>query len=67
MIQDLKVEVDRIKKPQMEENMEVKNLWKKSGFIIVSITNRIQEIEEIISGVEDKIDKIVKIQNRKNT
>jgi hypothetical protein len=26
IVQDLKVEVDRIKKPQMEENMEVKNL-----------------------------------------
>jgi methyl-accepting chemotaxis protein len=56
--QDLKVEVETIKKTQMEANLEMENLGKRSGFIDVSITNRIQEIEERISGVEDNIEKI---------
>jgi archaellum component FlaC len=43
--------------------LEKENLAKRSGIADVSITNRIQEIEERISGVEDnlgKIDTIVK-------
>ena len=40
----------------------------RSGIIDVSVTNRIQEIEERISGVEDTVEEIdttVKIQNIK--
>ena len=62
-IQDLKVEVETIKKTQMEANLEVENLGKRLGITDVHITNRIQEIEERISGVEDtgeEIDTIVK-------
>ena len=36
----------------------MKNLGKGSGITDVSITNRIQEIEEGISGVEDTIEEI---------
>ena len=57
-IQDLKVEVETIKKTQMEANLEMENLGKRSGITDVSITNRIQEIEERISGVEDTIEEI---------
>ena len=39
----------------MEANLEMENLRKRSGITDVSITNRIQEIEERISGVEDKV------------
>jgi chromosome segregation ATPase len=57
-IQDLKVEVETIKKRQMEANLEIENLEKRSRITDVSITNRIQEIEERISGVEDTVEEI---------
>ena len=52
-IQDLKIEVETIKKSQRETTLEIENLGKRSGGIDASITNRIQEIEERISGAED--------------
>ena len=55
-IQDLKVNVETIKKTQMEANMEIGNLGKRSGITDVNITNRIQEIEERISVVEDTVE-----------
>jgi uncharacterized coiled-coil protein SlyX len=57
-IQDLKVEVETIKKTQMVANLEMENLGKRSEITDVSITNRIQEIEERISGVEDTVEEI---------
>ena len=45
-IQDLKVET--INKTQMEANLEMENLGKRSGITEVSITNRIQEKKERI-------------------
>ena len=57
-IQDLKVEVETVKKTQMEANLEMENLEKRSGITDVSITNRIQEIEERTSGVEDMVEEI---------
>ena len=38
--------------------LEIENLEKKSGIIDVSISNRIQEMEERISGAEDSIENI---------
>ena len=58
VFQELKVEVETIKKTQMEANLEMENLGKRSGIIDVRITNRIQEIKEQISGVEDIVEKI---------
>jgi chromosome segregation ATPase len=55
-ILDLKREVDTIKKTQREAMLEIETLGKKSGTIDVSISNRIQEIEERISGTEDSIE-----------
>ena len=52
-IEDLKREVDTIKKIQSEAMLEIENLGKKSGTIDASISNRIQEMEERISGTED--------------
>jgi predicted nucleic acid-binding Zn-ribbon protein len=57
-IQDLNVEVETIKKTQMEANLEMENLGKRSGITDVSITNRTQEIEERIAGVEDTVEEI---------
>ena len=55
-ILDLKREVDTIKKSQSEATLETETLGKKkSGTIDASISNRIQELEERISGAEDSI------------
>jgi prefoldin subunit 5 len=54
-IQDLKMEVETMKKTQRETTLEIETLGKKSGTIDVSISNRIQEMEEGISGAEDSI------------
>ena len=59
-ILDLKREVDTIKKTQSEATLEIETLGKKSRTIDTSISNRIQEMEERISGEEDSIDNIGK-------
>jgi hypothetical protein len=48
------MEVETIKKSQRETTLEIENPGKRSGVI----TNRIQEIEERISGAEDIIENI---------
>jgi predicted RNase H-like nuclease (RuvC/YqgF family) len=57
-IQDLKREVDTIKKTQIETTLDIETLGKKSGTIDASISNRIQKMEERISGAEDSIENI---------
>jgi chromosome segregation ATPase len=57
-IQDLKMEVETIKKSQRETTLEIENLGKRSGVIDASTTNRIQGIEERISGAKDTIENI---------
>jgi predicted nucleic acid-binding Zn-ribbon protein len=57
-IQNLKMEVETIKKSQRETILDIENLERKSGAIDASITNRMQEIEERISGAEDTIENI---------
>ena len=52
-IQDIKREVDTIKKTQSEATLEIETLRKTSGTIDASISNKIQEIEERISGAEE--------------
>ena len=46
IIQDLKMEIETIKKSQRETTLALENLGKKLGVIDASITKRIQEIEE---------------------
>jgi predicted nucleic acid-binding Zn-ribbon protein len=55
-IKDLKMELETIKKAQRETTVEIEILGKKSETIDSSISNRIQEIEERISGAEDCIE-----------
>jgi prefoldin subunit 5 len=55
-ILDLKREVDTIKNTQSEATLEIETLGKKSGTIDASISNRIQEMEERITGAEDSIE-----------
>jgi chromosome segregation ATPase len=57
-ILDLKGEVDTIKKAQSEATLEIEILGKKSGTTDASISNRIQEMEERISGAKDSIENI---------
>ena len=64
-VQDLKIEIEAIKKSQMEAILEMENLGKRTGTAEVSITNRIQEMEERISGIEDTIEKNQYISQRK--
>jgi chromosome segregation ATPase len=56
--QDLKREVDTIKKTQSGATLEIETLGKKYGTINASISNRIQEMEERISGAENSIENI---------
>ena len=58
MVQDLKMEIETIKKLQKETTLEIKNLRKRTGTADTSITNRIQEMEERILGIEDTIEDI---------
>ena len=50
------MEVKTIRKSQRETTLEIEILGKKSGTIDMSISNRIQEMEERISGAEDSIE-----------
>jgi chromosome segregation ATPase len=54
-ILDLERKVDIIKKAQSEATLEIETLGMKYGTIDASISNRIQEMEERISGAEDSI------------
>ena len=57
-ILDIKREVDTIKKTQSEATLEIETLGKRSGTIDASITHRVQEIEDRISGPEDTIENV---------
>jgi hypothetical protein len=63
--QDLKRELDTIKKTQSEATLELQPLGKKSGTIDVSISIRIQEMEERISGAEDSKENTSAQQSKK--
>lgn len=53
-IQDIKVEVDSLKKIQAETKLEMKNLGYQIKTSVVSLTNRLQDMGERISGLEDR-------------
>ena len=57
-IQNLKSEVDTIRKTQSKATLETEYLGKKSGTIDVSISTRIQDMEERMSDAEDSIENI---------
>ena len=46
-IQDLKTEIESIKKSQSKTTLETENPEKRLGVIDASITNRIQEIKNL--------------------
>ena len=47
------MKIETMKKSQIEATLEMENLGKRSGATDASITNRMQEIEDRISGIED--------------
>jgi predicted nucleic acid-binding Zn-ribbon protein len=55
-IKDLEMEVETKKKSQRETTLQIETLGKESGTNNSSISNRIQEMEERISGAEDSIE-----------
>jgi prefoldin subunit 5 len=55
-IEDLKMEVETIKKSHRETTLEIEILEKKTGTVDASISNTIKEMEERISGAEDSIE-----------
>jgi predicted nucleic acid-binding Zn-ribbon protein len=57
-IQDLKWEVETIKKTQSTTTLEIETLRNKSGNIDMSISNKIQEMEERISDSGDSIENV---------
>ena len=54
-IKDVKIEMKTIKKSQREKSLDKENLGKRSGVIGASITPRIQEIKERVSGAKNTI------------
>jgi len=59
-LKELKMEIETMKKAQRVTTLHIKNQRKREGVIDTSITNRIQKIEERISGAEDSIEIIDK-------
>ena len=59
------MEIETIKKSQSETTLEIETLGKRSGVIDASITNKIQEIKERISGIEDTIEDTTVKENTK--
>jgi predicted nucleic acid-binding Zn-ribbon protein len=55
-IQDLKMEIETLKKSQKEKTLEIEIFGRNSEDIDANISNRLQEMEERISGVEDSIE-----------
>ena len=50
------MEVEKIKKSQTDTTVEIEMLGKKSSTIDKSISNRMQEMEERISGAEHSLE-----------
>jgi uncharacterized protein YukE len=57
-VQDVKMEIEAINKTQTEAILEMKNLEKRTATTDRGITNRVQEMKDRISGVEDTIEEI---------
>jgi hypothetical protein len=55
-VQDLKMEMEAIKKTQTEGILEIENVGQRTGTTDTRITNGVQEMEERISDIEDAIE-----------
>ena len=52
------MEIEAIKKTQMEAILDMKHLGKRTGTTYVNIINRMQKVEETFLGIEDTIEEI---------
>ena len=57
-MEDLKVEIELIKKTESQRTLEMENLGEGTRTTDTSIPNRTQEIKERISNAEDILEKI---------
>uniref|UniRef100_M0RAW8 Uncharacterized protein n=1 Tax=Rattus norvegicus TaxID=10116 RepID=M0RAW8_RAT len=55
-LKELKMEIEAIKKEHKETTLDIEKQKKRQGAVDTSFTNRIQEMEERISGAEDSIE-----------
>uniref|UniRef100_A0ABK0LVJ0 Nucleic acid binding protein n=1 Tax=Rattus norvegicus TaxID=10116 RepID=A0ABK0LVJ0_RAT len=55
-LKELKMEIEAIKKEHMETTLDIENQKKRQRAVDTSFTNRIQVMEERISGAEDSIE-----------
>ena len=55
-VQDLKMEIEAIKKTQTQGILEIKILGKRTENIDISITNRMEKVKDRISDIEDTIE-----------
>lgn len=58
IVQDVEMEIEAIKKTWTKAVLEMAHLEKRIGTMHRRITNRIQEMEKRIWGLEDKIEEI---------
>lgn len=58
ILEDLKMEIEGINRTQTEGILEVKNLVKQAETTETLFTDRIEEMEDRVSGTEDMNDKI---------
>ena len=68
-LQDLKNEMEVMKKTETKGRLDMENLGKQTGTTEINITNNIQEIEERISETKDTIEDInslIKENNESN-
>lgn len=56
--QDMKVETEPLKKTQTEIKLEMKNLACQTRSSEVSLTNRLKDREEKLSGIKDEIEEL---------
>jgi hypothetical protein len=54
----MEIEAKKKKKTQTEATLEMKNLGKRTRTTDISITNRIHEMEERITDIEDMTEEI---------
>lgn len=57
-VQDLRVEIKSIKKTETEGHLDMQSLGTRAGTSETSITSKIQEMEQRISGTEHKIEEM---------
>ena len=67
-LKELKIEIEAIKKAQTESKIQIENQKKWTGTTDTSITNRMQEMEENFSGVEDAtVWKVISVKEKTKT